>query len=250
MGHLRRGTSRYPDRAALTTLQTGTNPLKRGHSRPSGPTTTCTDRFAPDSPTDRGDPIPDIRGHAACPVCEYVPGSAGWWSPYGVHGFPSGPEPRGLPYWTGPRPSPGGSGLGRPQAFDCRRAARGRHPAASPPGTVGSHRSDRPRRRRNRRCRTDLRDTLWRWQARQGRDHQRLGVLALGGRPQAADIRAVYRGEKPEQTKSSRSFDWSRLHAILEALPEGQWTTYEDLADGVGTAPQPLGAHITNCARR
>ncbi len=62
-----------------------------------------------------------------------------------------------------------------------------------------------------------------------------------------ADIRAVYRGEKPEQKKSSPPFDWSRLHAILEALPDGRWTTYGDLADAVGTAPQPLGAHVTNC---
>ena len=30
-------------------------------------------------------------------------------------------------------------------------------------------------------------------------------------------------------------------------MPEGRWTTYGDLADAVGTAPQPLGTHITNC---
>ena len=64
-----------------------------------------------------------------------------------------------------------------------------------------------------------------------------------------ADVRAVYRGEKPEPRKSTPSFDWSQLHAILEALPEGRWTTYGDLADAVGTAPQPLGAHITSCAQ-
>jgi alkylated DNA nucleotide flippase Atl1 len=64
-----------------------------------------------------------------------------------------------------------------------------------------------------------------------------------------ADVRAVYRGDKPEQKKASPPFDWSRLHAILEALPEGRWTTYGDLADAVGTAPQPLGAHITNCVQ-
>lgn len=62
-----------------------------------------------------------------------------------------------------------------------------------------------------------------------------------------ADVRAVYRGEKPEQQASTPPFDWSQLHAILEALPEGRWTTYGDLADAVGTAPQPLGKHITTC---
>lgn len=58
------------------------------------------------------------------------------------------------------------------------------------------------------------------------------------------DLRAEYRGEKPEPAVR---FDWSRLHAILEALPEGRWTSYSDLADAVGTAPQPLGGHITTC---
>ena len=62
-----------------------------------------------------------------------------------------------------------------------------------------------------------------------------------------ADVRAVYRGEKPESKTSPPPFDWSRLHVILEALPEGRWTTYGDLADAVGTAPQPLGGHITDC---
>nr|WP_272955948.1 DUF262 domain-containing protein [Actinopolymorpha rutila] len=62
-----------------------------------------------------------------------------------------------------------------------------------------------------------------------------------------ADVRAVYRGAKPEQDKARPAFDWSRLHAILEALPEGNWTAYGDLADAVGTAPQPLGNHITTC---
>lgn len=62
-----------------------------------------------------------------------------------------------------------------------------------------------------------------------------------------ADVRAVYRGEKSDQEKTRLPFDWSRLHAILEALPEGNWTGYGDLADAVGTAPQPLGNHIASC---
>jgi alkylated DNA nucleotide flippase Atl1 len=43
-------------------------------------------------------------------------------------------------------------------------------------------------------------------------------------------------------------FDWSHLHAVLAALPSGRWTTYGDLAQVVGTAPQPLGQHIARCA--
>ena len=43
-------------------------------------------------------------------------------------------------------------------------------------------------------------------------------------------------------------FDWSGLHAILDAMPAGRWTTYGDLAGVVGTAPQPLGGHVTSCA--
>lgn len=63
-----------------------------------------------------------------------------------------------------------------------------------------------------------------------------------------SDVRAVYRGTKPdEQTKLA--FDWSGLHAILEALPPANWTSYGDLADAVGTAAQPLGAHITACTQ-
>src|SRR5664279_5602058 len=62
-----------------------------------------------------------------------------------------------------------------------------------------------------------------------------------------ADVRAVYRTEKPTQVDSKPSFDWSELHAILELLPEGSWTTYGELADAVGTAAQPLGNHMSRC---
>ncbi|CAN5649455.1 hypothetical protein BH20ACT17_BH20ACT17_16890 [soil metagenome] len=59
------------------------------------------------------------------------------------------------------------------------------------------------------------------------------------------DVRAIYTGEDP--AKATPSFDWSALHAILEALPVGHWTTYGSLADAVVTAAQPLGAHIATC---
>jgi alkylated DNA nucleotide flippase Atl1 len=64
------------------------------------------------------------------------------------------------------------------------------------------------------------------------------------GRP-LADVRAALRGEKPSPGKAA--FDWSTMHAILEALPAGRWTSYAELADAIGTAPQPVGNHITSC---
>lgn len=61
------------------------------------------------------------------------------------------------------------------------------------------------------------------------------------------DVRAAYTGQEP--VKPPRGFDWSPLHALLEVLPEGRWTTYGALADAVGTAAQPLGAHVARCAQ-
>lgn len=59
------------------------------------------------------------------------------------------------------------------------------------------------------------------------------------------ELRAEYRGEEPRRQTSG--FDWAALHAILSALPRGSWTSYGNLAEAVGTAPQPLGSHITSC---
>ncbi len=41
--------------------------------------------------------------------------------------------------------------------------------------------------------------------------------------------------------------DWSDLHELLASVPAGKWTTYGDLAKAIGTAPQPLGQHVTAC---
>lgn len=62
-----------------------------------------------------------------------------------------------------------------------------------------------------------------------------------------SDVRVVYRGEDPR--KANKSFDWTTLHAILEAIPAGNWATYGSLADAIGTAPQPLGGHVTTCTQ-
>jgi alkylated DNA nucleotide flippase Atl1 len=43
------------------------------------------------------------------------------------------------------------------------------------------------------------------------------------------------------------TFDWSLLHQILAAVPQGSWTTYGALAEVVGTSPQPLGNHLRDC---
>jgi alkylated DNA nucleotide flippase Atl1 len=59
------------------------------------------------------------------------------------------------------------------------------------------------------------------------------------------DVKEVYTGTAP--TKSSTSFDWGPLHAIMELLPPGYWTSYGSLADAVGTAAQPLGNHVSTC---
>lgn len=60
------------------------------------------------------------------------------------------------------------------------------------------------------------------------------------------DVRAAYRGTGATSSRPPQ-FDWTRLHAILESLPEGAWTTYGALADAIGTAAQPVGNHITSC---
>lgn len=39
-------------------------------------------------------------------------------------------------------------------------------------------------------------------------------------------------------------FDWNKMHAAIATIPDGRWTAYADLAALMGTAPQPVGAHI------
>jgi alkylated DNA nucleotide flippase Atl1 len=67
----------------------------------------------------------------------------------------------------------------------------------------------------------------------------------LPDRRKLDDVRAIYTGEDP--AKAATSFDWTALHTILESLPVGSWTTYGSLADAIGTAPVPLGAHVASC---
>lgn len=41
--------------------------------------------------------------------------------------------------------------------------------------------------------------------------------------------------------------DWSDLHALLDKIPAGRWTTYGDLAQMIGTHANPLGGHLGRC---
>jgi alkylated DNA nucleotide flippase Atl1 len=38
--------------------------------------------------------------------------------------------------------------------------------------------------------------------------------------------------------------DWERVRRIVEALPEGTWTSYGDLAELIGTGPRQVGAYM------
>lgn len=50
-----------------------------------------------------------------------------------------------------------------------------------------------------------------------------------------------------ERFGSRDSFDWNLTHEILAALPAESWTSYSALAEAVGTSPQPLANHISQC---
>lgn len=64
---------------------------------------------------------------------------------------------------------------------------------------------------------------------------------------QTLDGEVMHKVAEPLGDVGGERFDWSRLHAVLAALPSGRWTTYGDLAEVVGTAAQPLGHHIARC---
>lgn len=45
-------------------------------------------------------------------------------------------------------------------------------------------------------------------------------------------------------SESHEGRDWSRLHAVLAALPFGAWTSYSDLATLIGSHQVPVGQHL------
>lgn len=77
---------------------------------------------------------------------------------------------------------------------------------------------------------------------------RRLADQAVGiwKRPVLDDeLLAMYR----ERFNEKGGFDWTMTHAILEAIPEGNWTSYHHLAEAVGTAPQAVGSHLASCGK-
>ncbi|PPI25970.1 hypothetical protein C5D44_10425 [Rathayibacter sp. AY1B5] len=80
---------------------------------------------------------------------------------------------------------------------------------------------------------------------------QRAASLAA----QAATIWATPALEEPvlaqyrERFSDSRRFDWSQAHSILDALPAGRWTSYNNLAEAVGTGAQAMAGHLAGCSR-
>lgn len=59
-----------------------------------------------------------------------------------------------------------------------------------------------------------------------------------------ADLRTRYRAQQP---RPAGGVDFTRLHEILERLPEGRWTSYIELADAFGTSAPALGVHMAAC---
>ena len=41
--------------------------------------------------------------------------------------------------------------------------------------------------------------------------------------------------------------DWSDLHDLLQTVRGGEWTSYGDLADAIGSSARAVGGHITRC---
>lgn len=52
-----------------------------------------------------------------------------------------------------------------------------------------------------------------------------------------------------EQFREKGGFDWTVTHSILDAIPEGNWTSYHYIAQAVGTSPQALGNHLASCGK-
>lgn len=66
----------------------------------------------------------------------------------------------------------------------------------------------------------------------------------IWARPALSDIEI---GEYRRRFDDSRRFDWSQTHAILAAFPAGRWTSYNTLAEAVGTGAQALARHLMTC---
>lgn len=71
-------------------------------------------------------------------------------------------------------------------------------------------------------------------------------AIAIWARPELGEpVLAEYR----ERFSDSGRFDWSQAHTILAALPAGRWTSYNALAEAVGTGAQAMARHLSGCDR-
>lgn len=52
-------------------------------------------------------------------------------------------------------------------------------------------------------------------------------------------------GEASENRSVRR--DWSDLHGLLELVRAGEWTTYGDLAEAIGSSAQAVAGHVARC---
>lgn len=69
-------------------------------------------------------------------------------------------------------------------------------------------------------------------------------AVKIWARPDLGDdVLSIFR----TQSVDSNRFDWSSAHAILEAIPEGRWTSYNNLAEAVGTGAQAMAGHLAKC---
>ncbi|WP_186760251.1 DUF262 domain-containing protein [Arthrobacter alpinus] len=53
--------------------------------------------------------------------------------------------------------------------------------------------------------------------------------------------------EYREKLVAGTRFDWSQTHTILEAISAGRWTSYNSLAEAVGTGAQAIANHLSRC---
>ncbi|MHC9046269.1 GmrSD restriction endonuclease domain-containing protein [Microbacterium saperdae] len=69
-------------------------------------------------------------------------------------------------------------------------------------------------------------------------------AVAIWARPSLTETEI---NEHRRKFDDSRRFDWSLTHSILDAIPVGRWTSYNTLAEAVGTGAQALARHLMTC---
>jgi alkylated DNA nucleotide flippase Atl1 len=62
----------------------------------------------------------------------------------------------------------------------------------------------------------------------------------------AERIIAIWPAPVPGAKGVMLGYDWSRIDSAVMAIPQGQWTSYGDLAALGQTHPQPVGAHMSS----